>query len=138
METGALAYGEAFGAAPHMDAAIGKTPIAAEIAAQVVALTCTEPRHQATHWTGRAMAKAIGISLGSVQRIWRAHKLQPHRLRTLPSREDPRGQEYHKLLRWAGHPVFIGFVAALRMLLDSWMRSESAEGSGPLRATRDS
>jgi len=32
----------------------------------------------------------------------------------------------------------LGFVAALRMLLDSWMRSESAEGSGPLRATRDS
>jgi len=83
LETGALAYGEAFGAAPHMDAATGKTPIAAEIAAQVVALTCTEPRHQATHWTGRAMAKAIGISLGSVQRIWRAHKLQPRRLRTL-------------------------------------------------------
>src|SRR5215472_1424431 len=24
---------------------------------------CTEPPHQATHWTGRAMAKAIGISL---------------------------------------------------------------------------
>jgi hypothetical protein len=40
-------------------------------------LTCTEPPHQATHWTGRAMAKAIGISVGSVQRIWRAHKLQP-------------------------------------------------------------
>jgi pimeloyl-ACP methyl ester carboxylesterase len=31
----------------------------------------------------------------------------------------------------------LGFVAALRMLLDSWMRNESAEGSGPLRATRD-
>jgi hypothetical protein len=30
-------------------------------------LTCTEPPHQATHWTGRAMAEAIGISLGSVQ-----------------------------------------------------------------------
>jgi pimeloyl-ACP methyl ester carboxylesterase len=29
----------------------------------------------------------------------------------------------------------LGFVAALRMLLD--MRNESAEGSGPLRATRD-
>ena len=28
----------------------------------------------------------------------------------------------------------LGFVAALRMLLDSWMRNESAEGSGPLRA----
>ena len=45
----------------------GKTPIAAEATARVVALTCTEPPHQATHWTGRAMAKATGISLGSVQ-----------------------------------------------------------------------
>ena len=53
----------------------GKAPIAAETTARVVALTCTEPPHQATHWTGRAMAKAIGISLGSVQRIWQAHKL---------------------------------------------------------------
>jgi hypothetical protein len=55
----------------------------------VVALTCTEPPHQATHWTGRAMAKATGISLGSVQRIWRAHKLQPHRLRTFKRSSDP-------------------------------------------------
>jgi transposase len=45
----------------------GKPPIAAEIVAQVAALTCTEPPHEATHWTGRGMAKAIGISLGSVQ-----------------------------------------------------------------------
>src|SRR6476646_4412519 len=34
----------------------GKAPIAADQAAQLVALTCTEPPHQATHWTGRAMA----------------------------------------------------------------------------------
>ena len=39
-----------------------------------------------THWTGRAMATAIGISVGSVQRIWRVHKLQPHRLRTFKRR----------------------------------------------------
>jgi homeodomain-containing protein len=57
----------------------GKPPIAAETTERVVALTCTKPPHQATHWTGRAMAKATGISLGSVQRVWRAHKLQPHR-----------------------------------------------------------
>src|SRR5215470_11398116 len=49
----------------------GKAPIAEEVAAQVVALTCTQPPHEATHWTGRGMAKAIGISVGSVQRIWR-------------------------------------------------------------------
>src|SRR6266849_5284493 len=50
---------------------------------------CTEPPHQATHWTGRAMAKAMGLSLGSVQRIWRAHHLQPHRLRTFKRSRDP-------------------------------------------------
>jgi hypothetical protein len=67
----------------------GKAPIAADKAAQLVAPTCTAPPHQATHWTGRAMAKAIGISVGSVQRIWRAHKLQPHRLRTSSARAIP-------------------------------------------------
>ena len=35
------------------------------------------------------MAKAIGISLGSVQRIWQAHRLQPHRLRTFKRSRDP-------------------------------------------------
>ncbi len=68
----------------------GKAPIAAETAARVVAMACTEPPHEATHWTGRAMAQAIGISLGSVQRIWQAHKLQPHRLRTFKRSRDPR------------------------------------------------
>jgi len=48
----------------------GKPRIAVETVARVVALTCANPRHQATHWTGRAMAKAAGISLRSVQRIW--------------------------------------------------------------------
>src|SRR6476620_1667033 len=67
----------------------GKAPIAAETAARVVALTCTQPAHQATHWTGRAMAKVTGLSVGSVQRIWRAHKLQPHRLRTFKRSRDP-------------------------------------------------
>ena len=67
----------------------GKAPIAAETAARVVTMACTAPPHEATHWTGRAMAKAIGISLGSVQRIWQAHKLQPHRLRTFKRSRDP-------------------------------------------------
>jgi hypothetical protein len=36
------------------------------------------------------MAKAAGISLSSVQRIWRAHQLQPHRPRTFKRSRDPR------------------------------------------------
>ena len=35
------------------------------------------------------MAKAIGISLRSVQRIWEAHQLQPHRVRTFKRLRDP-------------------------------------------------
>ena len=67
----------------------GKPPIAAETVARVVALTCADPPHEATHWTGRAMAKAAGISLRSVQRIWQAHQLQPHRVRTFKRSRDP-------------------------------------------------
>jgi transposase len=67
----------------------GKPPIAAETVARVVAMTCAEPPHQATHWTGRAMAEAAGISLSSVQRIWAAHKLQPHRVRSFKRSRDP-------------------------------------------------
>ncbi len=67
----------------------GKPPIPAEAVARVVAMTCAAPPHQATHWTGRAMAKAAGISLSSVQRIWEAHDLQPHRVRTFKRSRDP-------------------------------------------------
>src|ERR671911_629877 len=35
------------------------------------------------------MASAVGISLRSVQRIWAAHKPQPHRLRTFKRSRDP-------------------------------------------------
>ena len=70
-------------------ASLARSRSPAAQAAELVALTCTEPPHQATHWTGRAMAKAIKLSLGTVQRIWRAHKLQPHRLRTFKRSRDP-------------------------------------------------
>ena len=53
----------------------------AEVAERVVALTLTDPPAETTHWTGAMMAEATGISVSSVQRIWRAHGLQPHRVR---------------------------------------------------------
>ena len=71
----------------------GKAPIPAETVARVVALTCGAPPGEATHWTGRAMAKAAGISLRSVQRIWEAHQLKPHRVRTFKRSRDPRFAE---------------------------------------------
>jgi transposase len=67
----------------------GTPPLPAETTARVVAMTCAEPSGEATHWTGRAMAEAVGISLRSVQRIWAAHRLQPHRIRTFKCSRDP-------------------------------------------------
>jgi len=48
-----------------------------------------KPPGEVTHWTGRAMAKVMGVSLRTVQRVWKAHKLQPHRLRTFKRSNDP-------------------------------------------------
>jgi transposase len=71
----------------------GKPPIPAETVERVVALTCGAPANQTTHWTGRAMATAVGVSLRSVQRIWQAHRLQPHRVRTFKRSRDPQFTE---------------------------------------------
>src|SRR5690349_7904949 len=60
----------------------------ASVAERVVALTMEEPPHEATHWTSAAMAEQAGVSVSSVQRIWRAHGLQPHRVRQFKLSKD--------------------------------------------------
>ncbi len=64
-------------------------PFGPEVGERIVALTLTEPPGETTHWTGRAMAKAAGVSLSYVQRTWRSHGLQPHRIRTFKLSNDP-------------------------------------------------
>jgi transposase len=68
----------------------GKPRLPDETVRRVLDLTLSEPPGEATHWTGRMMAKASGVSLRSVQRIWTAHKLEPHRIRTFKLSRDPR------------------------------------------------
>ncbi|MGI9506451.1 MAG: IS630 family transposase [Geminicoccaceae bacterium] len=67
----------------------GKPPMPDADVQRLIALTCSEPPGEVTHWTGRAMAKVMGVSLRTVQRVWKAHKLQPHRLRTFKRSNDP-------------------------------------------------
>ena len=67
----------------------GKAPLPAGTVAKILALPCTEAPGEATHWTGRATARAVGVSLRAVQRIWAAHRLQPHRIRTFKTSTDP-------------------------------------------------
>jgi len=64
-------------------------PLGAAVVERVVALTLTSPPTETTHWTGAMMAKATGISVSAVQRIWRAHGLQPHRVRQFKLSNDP-------------------------------------------------
>jgi transposase len=67
----------------------GTPPLPEATVERVVGLTRQEPPGEATHWTGRAMAKAAGVSLGAVQGIWKAHGLVPHRVRTFKLSKDP-------------------------------------------------
>lgn len=43
----------------------------------------------ATHWSSRSMARASGLSVSTVQRVWRAFGLKPHRLETFKLSTDP-------------------------------------------------
>jgi transposase len=67
----------------------GLPPLPVDAIDRVVALTLGDPPGETTHWTGRAMAGASGVSLRSVQRIWAAHGLEPHRIRRFKLSKDP-------------------------------------------------
>ena len=65
-------------------------PLGVEVEARVVQATLERaPLGETTHWTAPAMAKVQGISVSSVQRIWRRHGLQPHRTRQFKLSNDP-------------------------------------------------
>jgi transposase len=64
-------------------------PLEADVATRVVAATQADPPGETTHWTAAAMAESQGISVSSVQRIWRRHGLQPHRVRLFKLSNDP-------------------------------------------------
>src|SRR5213594_4476430 len=46
---------------------------------QVIVRTLEETPRGETHWSSRGMAKASGLGRTTVQQIWRAFGLQPHR-----------------------------------------------------------
>jgi transposase len=61
----------------------------AKIKRIVEATTQTRPRG-ATHWSTRTMADAQGVSHSTIQRIWDANGLQPHRVETFKLSRDKR------------------------------------------------
>jgi transposase len=66
-----------------------KPTISVRLRQRVVTMTTRQQPSNATHWSTRTMAAAVGISEASVRRIWRAHGLKPHRVETFKISNDP-------------------------------------------------
>jgi transposase len=64
-------------------------PLSRKKAEEVVERTLHGTPADSTHWSCRTMARASGISKASVQRIWNAHGLKPHLVRTFKLSNDP-------------------------------------------------
>jgi transposase len=65
-------------------------PLPQAVVETVVTRTLGEaPPDGVTHWTAPAMAAASGLSVSSVQRIWRTHGLRPHHVRRFKLSSDP-------------------------------------------------
>lgn len=66
-----------------------KRALSAEKVKAVVEATLRTTPTDATHWSIRSMAKTQGLSRMAIQRIWKAHNLQPHRVETFKLSRDP-------------------------------------------------
>jgi len=71
----------------------GKKPLPENAVKRVIDLAHGPPPGEASHWTGRMLARAARVSLRSVQRILQAHQLAPHRIRTFKLSKDPKFAE---------------------------------------------
>jgi len=62
----------------------------AETEAEIIAKTLEEaPPDGGTHWSGRLMAKTIGVHQTTIARLWKAHGLKPHRIAYFKISTDP-------------------------------------------------
>jgi len=75
------------------DLGSGRPPLGAAVKAEVLTKTMGETPFNGTHWSVRTMARAVGISHTSVQRIWAEHGLKPHLVSTFKLSNDPKFAE---------------------------------------------
>jgi transposase len=60
---------------------------------EIVRLTLGETPPGETHWSCRTMAARAGVASSTVQRIWAARGIQPHRIQTFKLSSDPKFEE---------------------------------------------
>lgn len=68
----------------------GKRPVSKALRKRIVGLTLHGKPPGATPWSRETMARHAGVSPSSVGRIWAAHGLKPHRVRTFKLSNDQR------------------------------------------------
>ena len=56
---------------------------------RIVTMTLESTPSGSTHWSTRDLAKRVGVSQSTVSRVWRAFKMQPHRVETFRLSNDP-------------------------------------------------
>jgi transposase len=72
----------------------GRTPSVRQASeAEIIAKTTQETPANATQWSTRTLAKVVGVSKDTVQRIWRDNGLKPHRTKGFKVSNDPRFAE---------------------------------------------
>ena len=70
-----------------------KTTIPQEKIDEIVDLTLNYRPEGETHWSCRTMAAATGVSKSTVQQVWSARGLKPHRVETFKLSNDPKFEE---------------------------------------------
>jgi len=70
-----------------------KPSISPEKVAEIVHVTLHEKPVGETHWSCRTMAARVGVSPATVQRIWSARNIKPHRVKTFKLSNDKRFEE---------------------------------------------
>ena len=71
-----------------------------DLVQRIIAMTTQQKPANATHWSTRTLAEAVGTNRSLVNRVWRAHGLKPHLCRTFKVSNDPHFAE--KLLDVVG------------------------------------
>lgn len=72
----------------------GRAPsVRADKEAEIIRKTTQETPPNATQWSVRSMATAVGVSKDTVHRVWSDNGLKPHRIKTFKVSNDPRFAE---------------------------------------------
>lgn len=110
-----------------------KKRLTAEKEEAIVNATLYSKPPAATHWSVRTLARAQRVSPATVYRVWKAHRLQPHRVKSFKLSADPKF--FHKLHDIVGlylHPP----AKALVLSVDEKSQIQALDRTQPILPMR--